>query len=93
MCEFYCESLEELLDESVDITSTSSLSCLWVLMATLPCPPTPPMLMFTNSPDGCHANWFDIDAGGSVFIHIFIRLVGLRKNHNDIQVSFRQIIF
>lgn len=55
------ESLEELLLESVDITSTSSVVWFLVSIETLPCPPT----VMWISPDGCHANWFCWDAGSS----------------------------
>ena len=59
----YWESLEELLLESVDITSTSSVSLLWfrVSIETLPWPLT----VMWISPEGCHANWFCWEAGSS----------------------------
>lgn len=58
---YHWESLEELLLESVDITSTSSVVWFLVSIETLPCPPT----VMWISPDGCHANWFCWDAGSS----------------------------
>jgi hypothetical protein len=58
---YHWESLEELLLESVDITSTSSAVWFLVSMETLPCPPT----VMWISPDGCHANWFCCDVGSS----------------------------
>jgi hypothetical protein len=58
---YHWESLEELLLESVDITSTSSAVWFLVSIETLPCPPT----VMWISPDGCQANWFCCDAGSS----------------------------
>jgi len=58
---YHWESLEELLLESVDITSTSSAVWFLVSIETLPCPPT----VMWISPDGCQANWFCCEVGSS----------------------------